>query len=98
MVERGLFGVVEVGGAQEVGDLAGHVEADRHLGVGPGRGVLAGVGGVVDGGTCRTRSGTRSAGLCLDLGKAGAGTGQAFAHRRYPLPGHDDAGRHGDGR
>ncbi|MEU6950215.1 hypothetical protein ABZ957_34100 [Streptomyces sp. NPDC046316] len=43
MVERGPLGGLQFGGAEEVGDLARHVEGDRRL---RGRGVLLG-GGVV---------------------------------------------------
>lgn len=43
LIERGALGVVEVGRAEEVGDLARHVENDRQL---RGQGVR-GIGGRV---------------------------------------------------
>lgn len=35
VVERGALGGLELGGAELVGDLAGHVEGDRQLRAGP---------------------------------------------------------------
>ncbi|GGP32672.1 hypothetical protein GCM10018980_74380 [Streptomyces capoamus] len=45
LVERGPLGGLQVGGAEEAGDLAGQVEGDRRL---RGRGVLLGGGVAAD--------------------------------------------------